>query len=79
MSEITGQEPVRKEAQELKGAFEKLYQGSKQGGEVSRLKSAASYKADSSRPADEELEDAALAVHAWLSKQPANCGSSWRA
>ena len=60
---------VQAEAEALLLHFMKLNQGKVQGQEgKKRLKSAAYYNDDISRPADEELEVAAAGVHAWLSK-----------
>ena len=60
---------VKVEATALLPHFTKLNQGKLQGQEgKKRLKSAAYYNEDVSRPANEELDGAAAAVHAWLAK-----------
>ena len=59
---------AREEAEELLPHFRKLNQGKSQRNGVTRLRSAAYYDHDVSRPAKEDLDAAATAIHAWLSK-----------
>ena len=60
---------VRAEATTLLPHFTKLNQGKLQAANgKKRLKSAAYYSEDASRPANEELDAAVAAVHAWMSK-----------
>ena len=59
---------AREEAEELLPHFRKLNQGKSQRNGVTRLRSAAYYDHDVSRPAREDLDAAATAIHAWLSK-----------
>ena len=59
---------AREEAKPLLPHFRKLNQGKSQRNGVTRLRSAAYYDHDVSRPAKDELDAAASAIHAWLSK-----------
>ena len=59
---------AREEAKPLLIHFRKLNQGKSQRNGVTRLRSAAYYDHDVSRPANDELDEAATAIHAWLSK-----------
>ena len=59
---------ARAEAQPLLLHFRKLNQGKSIRGGAARLKNAAYYNHDVSRPATEELDEAANVIHSWLSK-----------